>query len=287
MTEAGVKFETSTRVVGFDFDSRDTISGVRCKIADGSETVLEADDVVFAVGAEALKAFVRYSPELGRYNEFRRFANLRGTSVLATRVFLDKMVKVPYSANACWGFDIGVGMTMFDINTLHGPESVTVADAPGSVLEVDYYHASPLLVMDDDAIVSKVKKDLDTILGPQCKSANVVDAAIVRLPNAVNWYAPGSYANMPDLKSTAINNVFFVGDIVRTRHGSWSQEKAFVTGIEASNVIMGRPLEEGVLQLSKDEPHVALGRSAVALAKQVLGAGDSSRGPSLVDFLWR
>jgi len=32
--------------------------------------------------------------------------------------------------------------------------------------------------------------------------------------------------------------------------------------------------------------HVAAGRSALGLAKEVLGGGDRERGPSLVDFLW-
>lgn len=285
MKESGVKFRTSTRVVGFDIDSADNISKLCCQDSGGANIEIIADTVVFAVGGEALNAMVRYSPELARYTEFRRFANLRGTSVLATRIFLDRSIEVPFSANACWGFDRGVGMTMFDISTIHGLDSTTVEGAPGSVLEVDYYHASNLLVMDDDAIVAKVKEDLDTILGTECMSTKVVDAAIIRLPNAVNWYYPGSYADMPDLTSSALHNVFFVGDIVR-RRGTWSQEKAYVTGIEAANAIMGRPRDEGIIPLSADEPHVALARNIVSWAKHLLGGGDPSRAPSLIDFLW-
>lgn len=286
MTDKGVTFQTSTRVVGFEFDNHKIVAA-RCQnTKNQEETTIEADHVIFAVGAEALKAFARYCPELSRYEEFQRFANLRGTSVLATRLFLDKDIPIPYSANACWGFDEHIGMTMFDIKAIHGDDGASVKDAPGSVIEVDYYHASPLLVMDDDAIVNKVKADLDSILGRPCIESVVTDAAIVRLPNAVNWYAPGSYANMPDVKSQDIENAFFVGDIVKTRHGSWSQEKAFVTGMEAANVILDRPMQEGILQLAKDEPHVALGRNVVATAKEILGGGDASRGPSLVDFLW-
>jgi len=130
-----------------------------------------------------------------------------------------------------------MGMTMFDIRAIHGCDSPTVAGSPGSVIEVDYYHASPLLVMSDGDVVDKVKKDLDTILGPQCKAASVVDAAVVKLPDAVNWYFPGSYKDMPDLKAKSVLNLYFAGDIVRTRHGSWSQEKAFVTGMQAANLL--------------------------------------------------
>jgi uncharacterized protein with NAD-binding domain and iron-sulfur cluster len=288
MVDRGVKFQTSTYVSGFEMQNERRISGVQCKLANGRTIDLEADDVVFAVGAKALNAIVSNSSELSKYSEFRRFANLRGTSVLATRIFLDTNIKVPYSANACWGFDPGVGMTLFDIKALHGPNAKTVEGAVGSVLEVDYYHASNLLIMSDNDIVAKVKNDLDTILGPTCQSATVVDAAVVRLPNAVNWYYPGSYKDMPDVESSSISNLFFAGDIVRTRHGSWSQEKAYVTGMEACNRILGRNVDYGVLPMSADEPHVAFGKTCVALIRKLLGGGDNDqkKGPSLVDFLW-
>lgn len=286
MASRGVAFKTSTRVSGFEIDeATDRLTKIKCETPNGKVDV-EVDEVIFAVGAKALNTFVQYSPELAKYEDLRRFANLRGTSVLATRVFLDKNLTVPYSANACWGFDKGVGMTMFDIRALHGKDAPTMKGAEGSVLEVDYYHSSNLLVMSDDDVVAKVKKDLDTLLGVECKTARVVDAAVVRLPNGVNWYFPGSYKDMPDTKSRSVNNLFFAGDIVRSRHGSWSQEKAFVTGIEAANAIMGRAMDEGLLPMSADEPHVAFGKTVIASARQLLGGGDRSKGPSLVDFLW-
>jgi hypothetical protein len=77
---------------------------------------------------------VRNSAELSRYAEFRKFANLRGTGVLATGT--------PYSANACCGFDRGVGMTYFDITKLHGlkvnDESREDNEVAGSIIEIDY-----------------------------------------------------------------------------------------------------------------------------------------------------
>jgi uncharacterized protein with NAD-binding domain and iron-sulfur cluster len=282
-----VTFQSATRVTGFEIGasnsgSKPSVSSIRCQV-DGAkeETVMEADEVVFAVGAAALNAMVRNSPDLSSFAEFRRFANLRGTSVLATRLYLDRHVDIPYTANACWGFDRGVGMTFFDIGTLHGEQ-----DATGSVVEVDYYHANTLLVMSDEQIRDKAKDDLNTILGAQCASAKVMDAAIVRLPNAVNWYFPDSYKDMPSAKATSLANVYFAGDLVKTRHGSWSQEKAYVTGIEAANLIRKRKVDEGVIPLPKDELHVAFGRSAVSAFQTALGFGDKSRAPSLVDFLF-
>lgn len=278
MESQGVTFQTSTRVNGFETIG-DAITKIKCQTNSGESLALEADTVVFAVGAAALNGMVRISAELAQHAEFRRFANLRGTGVLATRLFLDRTIDTPYSANACWGFDRGVGQTFFDITKLHGDKDESIADAPGSVIEVDYYHAATLLVMSDEDIVAKAKNDLDVMLGDTSTSANVVDAAVVRLPSAVNWYYPGSYADMPDLKSEIFSNTYFVGDIVRSRHGSWSQEKAYVTGVEAANSILGRPVDTDLIPLQADEPHVALGRSIASFGR-TLGA------PSLVDFLW-
>jgi uncharacterized protein with NAD-binding domain and iron-sulfur cluster len=297
--QQSVKFMTSTRVIGFENENDvDTITKVICKKSnddyndnesdDDNIISIESDIVVFAVGGSALNGFVRNSPKvLAKHTEFRRFANLRGTGVLATRIYLDKYLDIPYSANACWGFDKGVGMTFFDITKLHGlPRQQEEEDGIGSIIEVDYYHAASLLVMSDEAIVTKVKKDLNTILGTQCIDAAIVDAAIVRLPQAVNWYSPGSYANMPDVQSKSIPNAYFAGDLVRTRHGSWSQEKAYVSGIEAANSILNRDAEYGIIPLEPDELHVSLGRSAITSFKTILGRGDPSKAPSLVDFLW-
>lgn len=285
LQDNGVEFLLSTRVTGFESSSEDKgITSVKCqqRSGDSESTVkLDADKVIFAVSAGALNAIVRNSPLLSTKADFRRYANLRGTSVLATRIFLDRNIPTKYTANACWGFDKRVGMTVFDITKLH-----ELTDSPGSVMEVDYYHSNALNIMSDEAIVEKVKADLDTIFGQSCQDANVVDAAIIRLNQGVNWYFPGSYASMPDTKSESICNVYFAGDLVRSRHGSWSQEKAYVTGIEAANAILGRPSDFDIIPLSPDELHVAAGRQAVSLAKTVLGAGDSSRAPSITDFLF-
>ena len=188
LTELGVKFETSTRVEGFEMSSDDNnnISRVLCKrkLEDSTfeSEALDVDKVVFAVGGAALNGMVRNSPELSRFGEFRRFANLRGTGVLATRLYLDTTLDTPYSANACFGFvDKGIGMTIFDITKLHGID-IDGSEVSGSIIEIDFYHAASLLVMSDEEIVKKVKIDLDTILGKQSVDASVLDAAIVRLP---------------------------------------------------------------------------------------------------------
>jgi len=281
--QGNVEFLAGCRAVDFleaDGDAR--MSGVRCKMQEGGkELTLEADEVVFAVGMSALKAMAR-APALARRPEFAKFGNLRGTDVLATRLWLDRTVDTPYWANACWGFDEGVGMTWFDIGRLHAPAH---DGEPGSVIEVDFYHAGSLLPLSDATLVERAKGYLETMV-PAFRDAKVVDAAVVRLPSAVNWYFPGSYRSCPDVRSSSFSNVYFAGDVVRTRHGSWSQEKAYVTGIEAANAILGRSPDSGVEPLRPPEPHVQAGRTAVKLLRGALSGGRDGGGPSLADFLW-
>ena len=205
MEERGVRFVQSTRVTDFECaDGSAAISTVRCQTTGGSPLMpggtrqadasgkppstpvsFDADAVVFAVGAAALNGMVRGSPTLSQHAEWRKFANLRGLSVLAMRLFLDREVPTGHTANACWGFDEGVGMTWFDIKKLHAP---ALDGEAGSVIEVDYYHANTLLVQSDEALIAKAKADLDVMLGGACAAAKVVDAAVVKLPSAVNWY---------------------------------------------------------------------------------------------------
>ena len=64
------------------------------------------------------------------------------------------------------------------------------------------------------------------------KDVKVIDSSVVRIPNGKTGYAPGSYSNAPST-STSIPNLFIAGDYVRSEHGSFNQEKAYVSGLEA------------------------------------------------------
>lgn len=57
---------------------------------------------------------------------------------------------------------------------------------------------------------------------------------------------------------------------MRSTHGSWSQEKAYVTGIEAANACAGREVATAI-PLQPDEPHVDLGKKAAKAARDALG----------------
>ena len=91
LRENGVDLKFGTKVVGLE-TSGGRVDGVR---VEGDE-LLKTDDVVFAVGMRALKGLAR-APALAALPEFQRFGNLRGTDVLATRLFLDRDVETPYA----------------------------------------------------------------------------------------------------------------------------------------------------------------------------------------------
>jgi uncharacterized protein with NAD-binding domain and iron-sulfur cluster len=53
------------------------------------------------------------------------------------------------------------------------------------------------------------------------------------------------------------------GDWIITRHGSWSQEKAYVTGLEAANQVIsrfGRGAKAQIIPVETDEPHIQAAR---------------------------
>ena len=262
MEAQGVKMLPSTRVTDLELAADGAISGVR--LSDG--TLVDADYVVLGVGVTALRNIVRSSPRLSALSpELANLADLRGTDCLATRLWLDRHVALPYTANPVWGCEPGVGMTVFDISALQAP----LHDGePGTVVEVDFYHAGRLLGLSDADVVARAFAHLGSIL-PAFRAAAVVDSAVIRIPAGVTWFYPGSHALLPPGRSRAAGNLLYVGDYVRTGHGSWSQEKAYVTGIQAANAVVGREVCP-VIPLRSGEPHVEAGAAAVRAVRGLL-----------------
>jgi len=233
------------------------------------DEVFPADAVVFTVGISGMKKIVANSEPLRRRREFQNLANLGGIDVLATRLWFDRKVAVPLPSNACFGFHPTTGWTFFDLNALHDD----CRDESGSVIEVDYYHANQLLPQDDDNLVAQVQQDLAGCL-PAFAQAKVTDASVIRLPQAVSHFAPGSYRYLLP-GTTSFQNVYMGGDWIVTRHGSWSQEKAYVTGLEAANRVIqqcGYGQVAPILPIVPDEPHIQLARQVNRTLRQV-GAG--------------
>jgi uncharacterized protein with NAD-binding domain and iron-sulfur cluster len=128
-----------------------------------------------------------------------------------------------------------------------------------------------LLPLSDEQIVEKVHRDLATCV-PAFREAKVIDSSVIRVPQGVTHFAPGSYQYlMPAV--TSIENVFMSGDWVVTRHGSWSQEKAYVTGLEAANIAMsyfGQGSTARIIPIEPDEPHIQFART---INKTIRGFG--------------
>lgn len=237
------------------------IAGVVC-----GDEVFEADAVIFAVGVTGMQKIIQNSKTLRQFPEFCQVMNLGAIDVLATRLWYDRKIPVPLPSNACFGFDATTGWTFFDLNTLHDE----FRDAPGSVIEVDFYHANQLLPLSDEQILAKVHRDLTTCI-PAFGSAKIIDSSVIRLPKAVTHFAPGSYQHFLS-GTTAIANVLMSGDWIVNRHGSWSQEKAYVTGLEAANQVIarfgwGQPAT--IIPVEPDEPHIQAARTVNQAAKAI------------------
>ncbi|MBE9034531.1 hydroxysqualene dehydroxylase [aff. Roholtiella sp. LEGE 12411] len=250
--KAGVRVLPQRRVTDLIIDSNQRATSVVC-----GDEVFDTDAVVFAVGITGMKKIVSTSPNLQSREEFRNLSNLGAIDVLATRLWFDRKIDIPRPSNACFGFDTTTGWTFFDLNTLHDEYK----NEPGTVMEADFYHANQFLSLSDEEIVTIVQRYLATCV-PAFREAKVIDSSVIRLPNAVTHFAPGSYRYMLPAK-TSFENVFMSGDWIANRHGSWSQEKAYVTGLEAANLVVSY-LGEGqlseILPVEEDEVHIQVAR---------------------------
>ena len=250
--QAGGRILPNRRVSDVILAADDRISGVVC-----GDEVFAADAVIFAVGVTGMKKIVAGSRTLQTRAEFRNLSNLGGIDILAVRLWCDRKVQVPLPSNACFGFHPTTGWTFFDLNTLHDE----YWDEPNTVVEVDFYHANQLLHLEDEAIIPMVQRDLATCV-PAFRDAQVIDHSIIRLPQAVSHFAPGSYRYLLPAV-TPFKNVFMSGDWIVNRHGSWSQEKAYVTGLEAANKVieyLGQGSKAKILPIEPDEPHIQAAR---------------------------
>ncbi|MEM9161611.1 MAG: FAD-dependent oxidoreductase, partial [Cyanobacteria bacterium P01_F01_bin.4] len=171
------------RVTDVEMDSDGRATAVCC----GDEK-FEADAVIFAVGITGMKKIVANSPTLRSRSEFCDLNNLGAVDVLATRLWFDQKIPVSLPSNACFGFHATTGWTFFDLNALHDE----YRDVPGSIIEVDYYHANQFLSLSDEQIIPLVQANLAGCI-PAFGEAKVTDYSVIRLPQAVSHFAPGSY----------------------------------------------------------------------------------------------
>lgn len=69
-------------------------------------------------------------------------------------------------------------------------------DSEQSVIASDFYYANTIMHLSDEAIVNKVKSNLDRC-EPDFRNTTVEDYAVLRFPKAVTHFSPGSYKNRP------------------------------------------------------------------------------------------
>lgn len=259
--QAGGKILANHRVSDVQVE-HNQVTAVVC-----GDQVFEADAVVFAVGISGLKKIVEQSRALKDRQEFRDIRNLGAIDVLATRLWLDHNISIPRPSNACFGFHPTTGWTFFDLNALHDE----YRDEPGTVVETDYYHANQLLALDDDQVLAQVQQDLAGCI-PAFGEAKIIDHSVVRIPQGVTHFAPGSYRYLLPA-TTSFDNLVMAGDWIISRHGSWSQEKAYVTGLEAANHViatLGQGQPATILPVIPDEPHIQALRSVNRWVRQGL-----------------
>ncbi|KAG2706062.1 hypothetical protein I3843_05G076800 [Carya illinoinensis] len=232
-------------------------TGCITEIVCGMESY-NADAVIFAVGISRLQELIKNSAVLCTREEFLKVLNLAGIDVVTVKLCLDRKVKIPNAINACSGFDYSSGWTFFDLNIIHDEHK----DDSVTVLQADFYHSNELLPLKDDDIVAKVMSYLSKCI-KEFEDAVVTDKKIGRFPQSLTHFYPGSYKYMMR-GSTSFPNLFMAGDWIINRHGSWSQEKSYVTGLEAANRVVDY-LEEGsfakIIPVEEDEPHIQALRS--------------------------
>ncbi len=259
--ELGGKVLTNQRVTDIKVNQQGQAEAVICE-----DEIFPTDAVIFAVGITGMKKILAGSSALQNRSEFRNINNLNSVDVLSTRLWFDRKINIPRASNACFGFDTTTGWTFFDLNALHDE----FADEPGTVIEADFYHANQFLPLSDDEIVKIVQSYLTTCI-PAFGEGKIIDQSVVKLRQAVTHFFPGSYQYLLPAK-TSFENVFMSGDWVVNRHGSWSQEKAYVTGLEAANLIINQfkvGEKANIIPVQPDEEHIQVLRQINKSVRQV------------------
>jgi uncharacterized protein with NAD-binding domain and iron-sulfur cluster len=226
--KAGGKLLANHRVTDVSGDQAAPVTAVVC-----GDEVFPADAVIFAVGITGMKKIVAASPPCASAQNFATSAT--SAASMCWPPASGSTAKLPSTSFQClFGFQPTTGWTFFDLNALHDE----YRDAPGSVIEVDYYHANQFLPLAMKKCCPSLKKTWRPAFR-QCARPTLIDASVIRLPQAVSHFAPGSYRYLLPT-TTSLANVFMSGDWIVNRHGSWSQEKAYVTGLEAANQVIKR-----------------------------------------------
>jgi len=257
-------------------------------LRSGEEGVIEAvDGVVLAVGAKGLRALMANSPQCAQAApELALAGSLDAIDVVSVRLWLNTYVPVADPANVFSRFAglQGAGGTFFMLDQLQKEAEAELwgGDTPqGSVIASDFYNASVLTQLSDQEIVELLMRELLPVAHAGFKAAKVLDSEVRRYPGSVSWFSPGSFQKRPPLE-TALDSIVCAGDWVRMgerEHGAKGlcQERAYVCGLQAGNVLLERGIVQtsnpsskphSVLPVRADEPQVMLGRALNAVVME-------------------
>jgi uncharacterized protein with NAD-binding domain and iron-sulfur cluster len=259
-------------------------------LATGETGLIDGvDAVVLAVGARGLGSLMAASPQCAALApELLRAGELGAIDVVSVRLWLDRTVAVADPANVFSRFEAlrGAGGTFFMLDQLLGETLQELwGDQPvqGSVIASDFYNASAIAELSDQAIVDCLMQELLPLAQPAFREAKVVDQEVRRYPGSVSLFSPGSFQQRPPLE-TSMATVVCAGDWVRMgerEHGAKGlcQERAYVCGLEAANSLLRRGVVRGmdsgehrVIPIRPDEPQVVLGRALNKLVMDPLEA---------------
>lgn len=171
------------------------------------------------------------------------------------------MVRTRFPSNVLTGVEPDCGATWFNLNALvkeYEKDDLTVVAA-------DFYHSNSIMRLSDDEIGAKVLRELKRCEPAVFGDARIVDQCVLRFPAAVTHFSPGSYAYRPTQDKTPFKNFFMAGDWCKqVPHGAngLSQERAYVTGLRAANLVMDALNDPGprahIEDVTPDEPHVGI-----------------------------
>ena len=248
-------------------------------VASGrAERINDVDAVVLAVGAKGLRALMAHSPDCAAAApELVVAGSLDSIDVVSVRLWLDRTVAVHDPANVFSRFEAlrGSGATFFMLDQLQDSslDALWGGEEPqGSVIASDFYNASAIAGLSDQAIVDTLMHDLLPVANSVFRDAQVLDSEVRRYPASVSLFSPGSATKRPPLE-TSLDAVVCAGDWVRMGEREFGakglcQERAFVCGLEAANALMRRGVitpalnrQHRVLPIRPDEPQVLLGRA--------------------------
>jgi len=274
-------------------DGRAITSVETRSLATGDTGVIDdVDAVVLAVGSKGMGALIQASPQCAALApELAAAGTLGAIDVVSVRLWLDRTVHVADPANVFSRFEAlrGAGGTFFMLDQLQGESLQELwGDQPvqGSVIASDFYNASAIAALSDQAIVDCLMQNLLPEAQPAFRDAQVVDQEVRRYPGSVSLFSPGSFRQRPPLE-TSLPAVVCAGDWVRMGEREFGakglcQERAYVCGLEAANSLLRRGIVQGrgsaasrqhtVIPIRADEPQVVLGRALNKLVMDPLEA---------------